>query len=1540
MAHRRLLALIFLGLLMVTVQRPMIAQAATHYVSTSAELIAAMTAAQSGDVIEMATGTYQLTAVNNHTIRGATGLPVIAKNLTINGNGSTIQRVAGSPSFRIMLINSGIVVLNNLTLMGGLTSAVIEHTHGGGLYNSGALTLNNVNLVGNRTVAEGSGGGLYHRSGTLLINGGTISGNSSLAGGGVYIRATSDGSLRGVLIDGNQMFPGGTGAGIYIGQAISRSIFLERVIISNNVGHGIYLTSSSSFYLMYSRVSGNTGAVEGGGIHVSGGSASIYNSLIDNNSASSVGGGLYIQASSSAHLGSSTVSSNSATTAAGIYNAGSFDSFYSTISNSASADPRNIQNVNKVWIGGSIIYTPDGANCAGSGTYKSEYYSISNDATCGLTGSSDAQNIDPQIGPLTDNGGLFPSHALLAGSPAIDRFNITPHLKIYDTRDVRGPGYARFSGGKMDVGSFEVQQEVCPVFPVSVGTPSELSTALTCFNRVIAHGTHTIILTNDITLTANLPFVGNENPSHDIKLVIDGNGFALNGANQYRSGLLIYPQTVVTFRNIGFVNGWYRNPYSDSSSQPGGALNFMSMSRRLPSIVTMQNVFFENNSAYGSGGAIYNSGADLTITNSVFRGNNASSGGALISGARSIAISDSVFTNNIAAYGGAMYLGSGIVTLTRVTLNDNYGSSDGGAIHLREYANLTLRDSLISNNRAGNNGGGLFSWNNTSLNLINTTMSGNHGNIGGGMRLYGTGAQVILNSTIVNNTSLTGAQNISRSGGTVSIANTIISNDGVNCDEGVVVSGGYNVVSDATCGTPTTGDQFNIDPQLAPLADNGGPTLTHALLPGSPAIDAGSNAGIPSDMINDQRGAGFPRIRGAAVDVGAFETPSVVGVTLSKSSVAVTEGGATDTYTVVLDGPPYADVVVSLSGSTQVSVSPNTLTFTPTNWNTPQTVTVTAIDDRVVEGDHAAAISHTVSSTDVNYHAFSVPSAAVSVTDNDSATYTITDASAQLSSSGPESVTTITLRIAVEASGTGTGDWDFALPFDVGFSATGGTAIGGGVDYDLSSASASFTTGMTFTDAGSTGVTFREVTLTVINDGIDEDDETIVVTVADDETGTSSGYDLLINPTEIRDYTYTILDDDTAGVIVSPATVEVSESGLTDSYTVVLTSQPTADVTVNLISDAQVTTSPTTLTFTSADWNIPQTVTVTAVDDSIAENDHTGSVGHSITSADTVYNGIAAAPVTANISDNDGVAVIISTNTLELTEGGDSATYTLVLGSQPSADVVITPYDFDEISVSPMSVTFTPANWNIPQIVTVSAIDDDDFEGPQTDIIMHKIESADLTYAGLSIPLITVNLTDNDEPTNLIANPGFEDFSEAPKQPAFWVGRSLTRYDRRLCTSQATFSGSCGFQFKPDGNPMTARRELRQRNASIPWSADYEVLVFSAQVRANNVPSGARVMIVVHYNDGSGRVDRLVVPIEGGTYGYSEIGGTLELYTGSISHIVTRIRVGNRAGRLRIDDLFLALVPESTLDTVRDEPRSEEGLFTLPEAPNDLSGEN
>lgn len=114
----------------------------------------------------------------------------------------------------------------------------------------------------------------------------------------------------------------------------------------------------------------------------------------------------------------------------------------------------------------------------------------------------------------------------------------------------------------------------------------------------------------------------------------------------------------------------------------------------------------------------------------------------------------------------------------------------------------------------------------------------------------------------------------------------------------------------------------------------------------------------------------------------------------------------------------------------------------------------------------------------------------------------------------------------------------------------------------------------------------------------------------------------------------------TTGATISQSggTTSVTEGGATDSYTVVLNLAPTADVTITLNPGTQVTATPATLTFTAANWNVAQTVTVTAVDDALVEGVHTGTITHTSASADAAYNAIVIASITVNITDNDSVA--------------------------------------------------------------------------------------------------------------------------------------------------------------------------------------------------------------------------------------------------------------------------------------------------------------
>jgi hypothetical protein len=153
-------------------------------------------------------------------------------------------------------------------------------------------------------------------------------------------------------------------------------------------------------------------------------------------------------------------------------------------------------------------------------------------------------------------------------------------------------------------------------------------------------------------------------------------------------------------------------------------------------------------------------------------------------------------------------------------------------------------------------------------------------------------------------------------------------------------------------------------------------------------------------------------------------------------------------------------------------------------------------------------------------------------------------------------------------------------------------------------------------------------------------------------------------------------DNDGAGITVTPvAGLGTTEAGGTTSFTVVLNSQPTGDVVVPVASSdtTEGTVSAASLTFTAADWNVPQTVTVTGVDDLVDD----GDIAYSITlgaptTADPIYAAIDPADVSATNADNDGAGITVTPVAgLGTTEAGGTASFTVVLNSQPTANVII-----------------------------------------------------------------------------------------------------------------------------------------------------------------------------------------------------------------------------------------------------------------------------
>jgi len=316
----------------------------------------------------------------------------------------------------------------------------------------------------------------------------------------------------------------------------------------------------------------------------------------------------------------------------------------------------------------------------------------------------------------------------------------------------------------------------------------------------------------------------------------------------------------------------------------------------------------------------------------------------------------------------------------------------------------------------------------------------------------------------------------------------------------------------------------------------------------------------------------------------------------SGGNTAVTEGALTDTFTVKLASKPTQNVTVTITPDAQCQADQSTLLFTDSDWDSNQTVTLSAVDDEVAEGNHSCEVSITAASDDSMY------------------------------------------------------------------------------------------------------------------------------------AGLSDSLSLTVN------------DDDSAGISItqSGGSISVSEGSGSDGIEIVLTSQPTADVTVTLSAGSQLHLSTSSLTFSAQNWQDAQSVEVTAEDDSIAEGNHQGSIGLSFVSSDPNYQNFSASPISVDILDNDsaGYTLVASNAHPQVSTSGSVYTYTLALNSQPTGNVHIAIQPGSSLQASPSSLDFTTSDWATSKTVTIAYLTGD----AQNGTVSHSMTSTDPAYDHLPVESITVEI--------------------------------------------------------------------------------------------------------------------------------------------------------------------------------------------------------
>ncbi|MYJ09665.1 MAG: hypothetical protein F4086_05070 [Gemmatimonadetes bacterium] len=459
-------------------------------------------------------------------------------------------------------------------------------------------------------------------------------------------------------------------------------------------------------------------------------------------------------------------------------------------------------------------------------------------------------------------------------------------------------------------------------------------------------------------------------------------------------------------------------------------------------------------------------------------------------------------------------------------------------------------------------------------------------------------------------------------------------------------------------------------------------------------------------------GGGYDGVEVPNVSVSVTDD-DVAGITIDLDSVTVDEDGGEAAYTVVLATEPTGAVTVTPSSSVPENAAvDDVLTFTPSNWDRPQLVTVTGVNDAIDnDGDRTATVSHAIAGG--GYDGVAAADVSVKVTDDDVAGITIDPDSVTVAENGGQD--TYTVVLATEPTGTVT-----VTP--------------------LSSAPDAATAGGVVTFTPSNWRDAQTVTVTGVNDDIDNaEDRTATIS----HTVSGGGYDAL--PT--ADVPVTVTDDDMAGITIAPDSVTVAEDGGEATYTVVLDTEPRGAVTVTPLSSApDAAAAGGALTFTPSNWRDAQTVTVTGVSDDVdnANDFRATTVSHTVLGGG--YGNVKAPRVAVAVTDDDVAGITISETALSVAEG-EKATFTVRLDTEPAFGVTIGVKSGEptEAIARPARLVFDAANWDRPQTVTVTSVDDDVDDRDRTfDVTLAAALTADDRYRALEDGVVRVTTRDDD----------------------------------------------------------------------------------------------------------------------------------------------------------------------------------------------------
>jgi CSLREA domain-containing protein len=881
----------------------------------------------------------------------------IDKNLIIDGSdlvphvqvsGDTDDNGMGDISL-FQIAEGKTVEITSLDIIKGLSTL---WSTGGGITNRGDLTLTNCSFVGN----NGQQGGAIRNAGSLTISNCSFTENAAKDGGAIYndinkIIQISDSSFTmntadyaaGAILNVGTLSATGSefsnnsggiagGGGAIVNSLLGSVSLQDNTFTDNstpwyggainnysgtltvtdctfsgnsaegggaiNAGNDDHTPESNNIRIENSTFSENTATfIAGGGLHVFSGNAIVNGSTFSNNLAPEGGG--VVNLASALQISNSTFYNNTSIESplGGIYNNGSITVKNVTISEkdgglyNASGGTLELQNT-------ILANSITGYDCYNAGTLTNATNNLieansSGEFACGTPVSS----ADPLLGPLADNGGPTQTMALRPGSPAIDAGDDT-NCPPTDQR-----GKARPQNAHCDIGAFELELNLTFVVNSSLdivdanqgdgvcetSTGNGLCTLRAAIQEANANlGIDHIILPEGIySLTLPEPVGTIENAAANGDLDILDTLF-LSGAGS--ASTVIDGNGDVTQDRVFDIRGNHDVEISNLTIRGG-------------------------NPAPNNGGGIYNRGGMLTLNTIVLRDNTAGLGGGLINVGTTHLINSSIESNTATDNGGGIRNDLALFIVNSSVSGNTSRSAGGGII---THGLLQVTNSTISGNQTEDDrGGGIFVGNtlvgepDPTVNLNNVTIVNNLADSDGNGN--GDGGGIYL-----------------RENGTVYLRNTILAGNagpnGVSECSGTLTSKGHNLIEktgNCIIIGSTTGNLVGVDPNLGPLADNGGPTQSMALLPGSPAIDAGDNTACPSA---DQRGAARPQDgdnNGSLIcDIGAYEVepdttpPNVSSIVRADTDpTSATSIDFTVTFSEPVSGVDASDFKLAKTGS-------------------------------------------------------------------------------------------------------------------------------------------------------------------------------------------------------------------------------------------------------------------------------------------------------------------------------------------------------------------------------------------------------------------------------------------------------------------------------------------------------------------------------------------------------------------------------------------------------------------------------------------------